>query len=404
MRALAWRRHLRRTFYDLRTEGEGVTREAAALGLGVFIGCTPFYGFHLLICWIVGRLAGLNRLKLYLAANISNPLFSPVLILSELQVGAWVRRAEFHDLTLSTLRQVHPWTFGADLLVGSAVMGGVLGIGTAAATYATSGLRRRSDALSLLWRRASDPYLECSITAWEFARGKLRGDPVYRALVEEADLPSGGTIVDIGCGQGLALSVLNEARRMDDEGQWSLPRPPRFEKAIGVEMRPGVARMAQRVLGERATIVVGDARQLPLPTCDAVLLFDVLHLMSAAAQTALLTRVMAMLSPEGVLLVREADASGGFAFAMVRFGNRLKSLLVGHWRQEFCFRTRAEWAALLSRHGFEVTTRGAAEGTPFANLLLRGVRSGNRATPHDGPELHEGRSGSPSFVVVSTEP
>ena len=56
MNALSWRHRLRRTFYELRTEGEGVRREAAALGLGVFIGCTPFYGFHLLLCWVVGRL------------------------------------------------------------------------------------------------------------------------------------------------------------------------------------------------------------------------------------------------------------------------------------------------------------------------------------------------------------
>ena len=63
-----------------------------AVGVGVFIGCLPFYGFHLLLCWITGWLFGLNRLKIYLAANISNPLIAPLLIFSELQTGAWVRR------------------------------------------------------------------------------------------------------------------------------------------------------------------------------------------------------------------------------------------------------------------------------------------------------------------------
>src|ERR671921_2931042 len=94
-------RRLRRMFFDLRTEGGGPRRDAVALGLGVFIGCSPFYGFHLLLVWVVGRLLRLNRLKMYLAANISNPVVSPMLILSELQAGAWMRRQDFHDLSLS---------------------------------------------------------------------------------------------------------------------------------------------------------------------------------------------------------------------------------------------------------------------------------------------------------------
>ena len=153
---------------------------------------------------------------------------------SELQTGAWIRRRHLHDVSIETLRHVSPWTFGADLLVGSAVVGGVLALMLAGATIATGG-RRRTDPLFLLWQRASDPYLQCGITAWEFARGKLRGDPVYRALVEDSALASGISIVDVGCGQGLALSVLIEASRLHDEGRWPLPQPPpRIDSAIGI--------------------------------------------------------------------------------------------------------------------------------------------------------------------------
>ena len=82
----------RRLFYGLRSEGAGAGREATAVGVGVFIGCLPFYGFHLLLCWITGWLFGLNRLKIYLAATISNPLIAPMLIVTELQASAWLRR------------------------------------------------------------------------------------------------------------------------------------------------------------------------------------------------------------------------------------------------------------------------------------------------------------------------
>ena len=81
---------LRRVVWELRTEGAGPAREAAAIGLGVFIGCSPLYGFHLLLCLAVGWCLGLNRLKMYLAANISNPFVAPFLLLA----GAPDRRVD----------------------------------------------------------------------------------------------------------------------------------------------------------------------------------------------------------------------------------------------------------------------------------------------------------------------
>ena len=37
-------------------------------------------GLHLAICWVVGFLLGLNRLKMYFAANVSNPFVAPWLV------------------------------------------------------------------------------------------------------------------------------------------------------------------------------------------------------------------------------------------------------------------------------------------------------------------------------------
>ena len=352
-----WQPRLRRIFYDLRVEGEGPGREAAALGAGVFIGCLPFYGFHLLLCWIAGWLLRLNRLKMYFAANISNPLFAPFLLLAELQTGAWIRRHDLHGLTLETIRHTSPWTFGADLLLGSVVVGMFLGAGVAAATWITGGVRREDPALAGLWRRASDPYLSAGVMAWEFARGKLRGDPVYRALLQPGVLPSGGTLLDVGCGTGLALSLLRVA-------------PPRFDRVIGIELRSRAARTARRVLADYAEIIEGDACQVPLPPCRAVLVLDVLHMIDRPGQERLVERIVQALEPGGVLIVREADPAGGAGFLAVRAGNRLKALVTGNWRQAFAFRTQQEWAGLMRRCGLQVDVQPAGEGTPFANLLL----------------------------------
>lgn len=364
---------LRRGFHGLRTEGSGPGREAAAIGVGVFIGCLPFYGFHLLLCWAAGTLFRLNRFKVYLAANISNPLVAPWLLLAELQLGAWMRHGSFQSLSVSAIREAGVGTIGLDLLAGSVVLGAVLAGAASAATYATLRASAGDAHFMELVRRASDRYIGASITAWEFARGKLRGDPLYRAMLLEGLLPSGGTLIDVGCGQGLALSLLAEARGSVDEGGWpaSSPPPARFDRMVGVEIRPRVAELARSALKDDAEIIAGDACTLPVGMAHAVLLFDVLHLLESGDQDVLLAALAAALDRDGVMLVRDADASAGWRFRAVRLGNRLKALAIGRWRQRFCFRTRDAWLACFESHGFDAVVRPMGEGTPFANVLFR---------------------------------
>ena len=364
---------LRRAFYDLRTEYTGAGREAAAIGVGVFIGCTPFFGFHLLICWAVASVLGLNRLQVYLAANISNPVFAPFLIFSEVQAGALMRRGVFQSLTLAAIRTTDVWSFGLDYLLGAVVVGGVLGTIAATGTYAA--LRGPSDdpEFAALIRRASDRYVATSITAWEFARGKLRGDPVYRNALCGDLLRSGRALVDVGCGQGLMLALLAEARR--DVGSGALLARgssfPQFDRLIGVEKRPRIARLARKALGPDAEILEQDARSIATESCSVALFFDVLHLMSADDQEAIVRATAAALEPGGVILVRDADASAGWRFSTVRAGNRLKALLSGAWRQEFHFRTRSDWIECFARLGLDADVRSMGDGTPFANVLFR---------------------------------
>lgn len=363
---------LRRTFYDLRTEGQGRAREACAIGTGLFIGCLPFYGFHLLLCWLVGRLFRLNRLRVYLAANVSNPIVAPLLVFAELQTGAWLRTGSFLALTLETVRTRTPWQFGADLLTGSVVMGVVLAAIGGVATYLALGGGARDPFFATLASAAADRYITSSITAWEFARGKLRGDPLYREVLLGGWLPSGGRLLDIGCGQGLMLALLAEAERFERGRLVRSGTPlPRFERMVGIELRPHRARLARAALGSDAEIVESDARTMTAGTCRVVLLFDVLHMMPETDQEALLAAAVDALETGGVILVREADASAGWRFQTVRAGNRLMALASGAWRQPLAFRTGGEWRELFSRHGLDVEGAPAGAGTPFANQLFR---------------------------------
>ncbi len=361
-------------FYDMRTEGAG--REAASVGVGVFIGCLPTYGFHLLLVMVAGRLLRLNRLQMYVAANISNPLLAPLLILTEVQVGAWVRRADLHSLTLETIRNTSPWVFGGDFVVGSLVVGVTLGLAAAAVTHAvTAGARQADPYFMVLCNRVADRYLQASITAWEFARAKLVSDPVYEEVTFGGVLTPGRVLLDVGCGQGLALGLLAEIRR-DVAGSAQAPRPV-FEQLIGVELRRRIAAMARAALGQDATILDEDVRHIAIPRADAVLAFDVLHMIAAPDQESVVARLAGALGPGGVMLVREVDAAGGWRFRLVHLGNRLKALATGRWRQRLAFRTSAEWTVLFANAGLDVTVVPMSGGTPFANVLFLMRKAGS---------------------------
>src|SRR4029077_7352253 len=101
---------------------------------------------------------------------------------------------------------------GTDIAVGSIAVGTAAGVIGAVLTYLCVRTTEVDADFVELVRAASDRYLNSSIAAWEFARGKLRGDPVYRTVVCSGILAGGGTLLDIGCGSGLTLALIAEAR------------------------------------------------------------------------------------------------------------------------------------------------------------------------------------------------
>lgn len=357
-----------RYLYKLRTEGHGRGQQAAAIGLGLFIGCTPFYGAHFWICMAAGWLFGLNRLKLYLAANISNPLVAPFLVFGEIQAGSLLRRGEYYALSVDALRGMNPWWFAADLLLGSLVLGTVLGAVAALATWGVVGTRQLAPRDEAVITEAAARYLSSGIPAWEMANGKLRGDPVYREVLRLVPLPLAGRILDLGCGRGLMLAMLAAERAQAPAGgapAWQLH---------GLEYRARIVAIGRRALGDAATIEQADLAGCALPACSAALVFDVLHLLPAETQESVLRRLREAVAPGGVLVVREADAAGGWRFAAGQSCNRLTAILQGRWRRQFHFRTAADWAALLERFGFAVQGDPRGEKTLYANVLLWAIR------------------------------
>ncbi len=363
----------RRLFHRLRTEGDTPARQAAAFGLGTFIGCLPLFGLHLHLCLATGWLLGLNRLKLYLAANISNPFVAPFLLFAEVQVGRWLRTGRPYPVSVEAFRAFNVWQFGADLVVGSLVVGLALGALAAAVTFAIGRQREGVPAgESALIEAAVDRYLASGVFAWEFANGKIRTDPVYLEVLRRGLLPAEGVLLDLGCGRGLMLAVLASARELWERGEWPAGWPPAPARLIlrGIEMRRRVVASARQALGDSARVDEANLRDADIPPSDAILLFDVLQMLPQGAQEALLERVTRALPPGGVLVIREADRSGGWRFHAIHLANWLKGVFEGTLRRRFHFRSAAEWSGTLADLGFAVRCFSLREHTALANVLF----------------------------------
>jgi uncharacterized protein (DUF2062 family) len=359
-----------RLFHRLRTEGDTPAQQACAIALGLFIGCTPLIGLHLIIVVLLGTLFRLNRVKVYLAANISNPFVAPFLYVTEIQVGAWLRRGVWYAPgNWASIRLIE---VAGDIFIGCLAVGGVLAVTMGLVTYSVVNRRGLPREIATLIERASSRYVEAGVTAWEFANGKLHGDGVYLDVLRSGLLPQSGTIVDLGCGQGLMLSLIVSARDMYRRNEWTAdyPIPPLEATLIGVELRPKIAAMAARALSGEATIIEHDIVRTPLSACEAVLVFDVLHLIPAADQLQILHAVRSSLVPGGLLVLREANAAAGLGFNAVRIGNRITALVQGKWRRTFHFRTIDGWKRVLESAGFTLLPRDAGS----VNVTLFAIR------------------------------
>lgn len=379
---LGRRRGVRRAFlellYKLRTEGESPGRMAAAVGVGVFIGASPWYGLHLTLCIIAARIFRLNQFVTYFAAHVSLPGVWPLLVLGELQAGRWLRGKPPLPLTLASFKKLDPWQFGADLVLGSAAVGAVLAVVFAWLTYRVARRARLRSEVGRLIEETSRRYIEAGIFPWEFARAKLRHDPMYFALLKGGRLPREGALLDLGCGRGLLLALVAAARARAALGSYPAGWPPAPGGRLrGLEVHPKRAREARAALGEEADIRVGDLKdEIPaeMSPARAVLLLDVLHYLGAEEQERLLDRAVAALEPGGKLILREADADGGAAFRRTRAAERLCAIGRGHFRQRFHFRGAEEWAERLRARGLAVQAVPMSGGTPYANVLIEGAR------------------------------
>jgi SAM-dependent methyltransferase len=238
-----------------------------------------------------------------------------------------------------------------------------------------------------LFEAATRPYIGAGQYAWHFARGKLRHDPVYFSLLRRGLLPDRGSLLDLGCGQGVLLSLLKAAKEQYQACLWprDWPAPPLNLGLRGIELSAGRVQVARRALGDSVQVDLRDLRDLDLQPCSVIVMLDVLHYLGEAEQGRVIERAAGALEPGGLLLLREADAGAGFAFRVTRWGERIAGALRGEFGQQLHYRGAVHWIAELAGRGFAVSAEPMSEGTPFANVLFVAKKS---PTPQLKPQMN----------------
>ena len=76
------------------------------MAIGVWIGVSPFWGFHTIMALSISFLCHLNTPAVMLGTMISNPWFAPFLVFLSLQIGCYVLNVNDIFLSLAEIRNL----------------------------------------------------------------------------------------------------------------------------------------------------------------------------------------------------------------------------------------------------------------------------------------------------------
>lgn len=195
-------------------------------------------------------------------------------------------------------------------------------------------------------RHYSGPWLRC------YARGKLWRDPVFATAFEvlkDSPLP----VLDVGCGIGLFEFYLRERGF----------RPPLF----GVDFDAGKIAKAQVVAGRTYRDIqfsVGDAIEMG-DFRGHVVLFDVLHYLPTARQTALLEKIATHIAPGGLCLIRVTPRATNWRFRVTQIQEFLLRVTLWMKSGAIHYPTVNETLAPFRARGFACEVQPLWGRTPF---------------------------------------
>jgi 2-polyprenyl-3-methyl-5-hydroxy-6-metoxy-1,4-benzoquinol methylase len=183
-------------------------------------------------------------------------------------------------------------------------------------------------------------YGNASFITRAYLRIKLRICPL---IALETYFPQEGTIIDLGCGNGLFSNIL------------SLGSPER--QIIGLDLDEKKIEVANETKIQRAQITyqIGNVVEAEYPRGDVFTLVDVLYLIPYDKQEIILQKCYRSLPPGGNLIIKEMDKKPRWKYVWNLLQETLAVKLIGFTLGErFYFRSQKDYADILQGIGFSV--------------------------------------------------
>ncbi len=173
----------------------------------------------------------------------------------------------------------------------------------------------------------------------------------------EKIVPKKGSIVELGCGEGLFSNFLavSETKR----------------RVFGIEIDKNRLMNADKGV-KNASFSYGDITKITVPSCDTIVLFHVLHhLHSYASQHNLLSRCAQALKKNHQLIVVEVEPLFSIKYLTTWFTDHflVPWLFEKRFYSPIFFRSPEDWKELLVGLGFEVKVKRYQKGMPFSHIV-----------------------------------
>ena len=171
-------------------------------------------------------------------------------------------------------------------------------------------------------------------------------------------VPRHGFVVDLGCGHGLFANLLAEAA------------PNR--RILGIDIDRRKIDVARTTIQDRESIrfEVGDIIHEAPPKCDAVTIVDVLYLLTASDQEAVLRKAAGALAENAPLVVKAQERAASPRYALT-YAQELIMTALGVTRggaRRFHFLDRQAAVAMFERTGFLVDVI-EMPGRPYTDVV-----------------------------------
>ncbi len=201
-------------------------------------------------------------------------------------------------------------------------------------------------------------FAQCAWADRGFVRWKLRLDRSFGLLAAllAADDLGADTVVDLGCGYGMALSFAafgHGSRRL-----------------VGCDLDAHRIAVARQALGTlHADLSVADVRHLDLPPAGLILILDVLQYLREDEQLTLLQRCCSALVPRGTLIFRVHDRERGM-WSMITMAFDWLIFACGSTGVRPLTLSAAQYQSVLENAGMLVQERRFRNRLPLAHILF----------------------------------